>query len=203
MAVFTLVLVRVSTQQWQTMQQQLSLSERPWVTEQVSAAEPFVVRGRYGGSAVNIVLKNIGHSAAVNVHPFCEADVMRNGESLVALEDRACPRLGEQSDQDSSAGYMLLPGESISETQGIGVAKADMLNAMRADKTDKTKGAVLILACCVDYRSLFEATHHQTRREYILGVRQPWPSVGWLGVQPQGETKNLSLSPSFWGDSAN
>jgi hypothetical protein len=174
--------------------QTLELSQRPWIAEEVSITLPltFNDKSENGGGAVTLSLKNVGHSVAINVHPFCNLDTLKNGESFMSVENKSCNTLSWQTEQDASAGYMMFPDEPFEYVQSIAIGKKALTDA-----------ALCILVWCVDYRFAFESRHHQTRREYIMGIHQPWPSLGLGRIIPQGTVKDLALIQVFSGNSAN
>jgi hypothetical protein len=181
------------------MHQQLQLNERPWITaEDIAVNPPLTFNDIMHGGGVSLNLKNIGHSTAIKVHPFCDVAVLKE-QTLDEFENYACSKLGQQTEQDPkvSLGYMLFPGEALTWTQTIVVDEGDVAIA-------KAKRVMLdlTLICCVDYKFSFEPQHHQSRRAFTIGVRDPPPSLGWKGIPPIGSVSGASAIPLFGGNSA-
>jgi hypothetical protein len=191
----TLVLAYWAWRSADIAQRTLETTERPWITEE-NIKVPFVRFDARSGAtgAISISLKNIGKSVAVNVHPFCNIGALKYGEPIQHFEDSLCGQLGEQTEQDSSAGYMIFPDETLSWTQSIAVSENDIIQA-------KTSGSSeFSLVCCVDYRFAFAPEHHQTRRAFDVGHREPPPSLGWKPIVTQGTIYNPDLIQLFWGN---
>jgi hypothetical protein len=61
-----------------------------------------------GSMFVNVSLKNIGNSVAINVHPFCKLGAQKfEKDAMLTFENGACDKLGEQTENDPHAGYIL------------------------------------------------------------------------------------------------
>jgi hypothetical protein len=195
-------------QQLETMRAQMSLQERPWISEEITIAKTLSFDQNLGSMDVNILLRNTGHSVAINVHPFCKiiprptGPIGANVDTVIAeSEQRVCGTLGAQSDINAQAGYVMFPGDTITETNGVSISQREVATAIR-NSLAKDHRLAALLVCCVDYRFVFEKTHHQTRRNYALGVPGPFPGV-WYGITPVGTVNNLLLIPSFDGNLAN
>jgi hypothetical protein len=187
--------------------EQLILSERPWIAMEVALVSPLTFTEKSGSMFVQVSLKNIGNSVAVNVHPFCKLGAERYGrEQVLAFENQACDKLGEQTENDPHAGDMLFPNEPLIEGEGVDVSQKDIADAIRANsqvmKSDM--GALFdpLLVCCVDYKSVLDTKHHQTRRVYTMGIVQTQMPTMWKGIAPKGTVTNAVLMQSFEGNYA-
>jgi hypothetical protein len=203
-------------QQLKTMQAQMSLQERPWISEEITVVKKltFLEGARHefnvGSMVVNILLKNTGHSVAINVNPLCKiiarptGPIGANVDTLVAeSEQRVCGNLGAQSDINPQVGYVMFPGATITDTSIVGISKLAVVTASR-NNLRKDHMIATLLVCCVDYRFAYENTHHQTRRNYALGTSVPgFPGLSYSEIIPVGTIDNLVLIPSFDGNLAN
>jgi hypothetical protein len=196
------------SQQLETMRAQMSLQERPWISEDIGVAKTLSFDKELGTMNINILLKNTGHSVAINVHPFCKlvpepvGPIGANvGTVIGAVEQDVRGSLGDQADNDPEAGYTMFPDSTIRETDGVSISRQDVANAIRSNTTKDARLHALLI-CCVDYRFTFEfKTHHQSRRSYIFGVPGPFPG-SWYGITPVGTINNLFLIPNFQGNVA-
>ncbi len=185
-----------SKQQLQTMQQQMDLSERPWVSADLVVSNPlkFGPGGAFIG--MNIVLRNVGHSVARYVSVW------------TALKPRAfdprdqqelCGRPKAPINNKSDYGYLLFPGQNpVPEYQAAIADPNEIDNLVKNGEIVQFSYLV-----CIDYKSTFDERHHQTRLVRTLG----WPDhksglmMGAFDPQ-QGVYNELTLSPVLHGDSA-
>ena len=159
-------------EQTKTANRQLILSERPWISVDVrlgdlKLAEPWT--SPLGGGLFNgaIVLKNVGHSPAVRVHyDFTMLVHPHVGEPVWAepqkVQKEICERLRTAKEGDPTWGYSILfaDQESAPLTLIAGVSQ-EMIGAY--------PNFTPLLIGCVDYRSTFDTTTHQTGFMYYIG----------------------------------
>jgi hypothetical protein len=205
----------ITKQSADTGTKQLELSERPWVSEEITLASPLTFTDNNGGfMTVNIALKGLGNSVALNIYPKCELGMRR----VEALENEVCGPLGKR--ETGRQGYMLFPGEPlILNSIGVGMSQSEIdetirtirnLNAEIETKNREKKSFSWplpeelwpVLVCCVDYRFAFDAKHHQTRRAYMVGIPGLF-GIGSIGpIKPMGVAKDTVLTQSLEGNSA-
>jgi hypothetical protein len=143
--------------------EQLYLSQRPWIAMEVSLASPLTFTDKAGSMFVNVHLKNIGNSVALNVHPFCKLGARRyaTDDALsIAFENKACDGLSEQTEHNPHAGMMLFPSEPLEHGEGVAVSQKDIADAVEANSKSMKfdMGGLFdpLLICCVDYRSVLD-----------------------------------------------
>jgi hypothetical protein len=129
-----------------------------------------------GSMFVNVSLKNIGNSVAINVHPFCKLGAQKfEKDAMLTFENGACDKLGEQTENDPHAGYILFPNEPLAEGEGLSVSQQDIAEAIatnsRVMKSDMHGLFDPLLVCCVDYHSVLDKKHHGFIRWGIFRTR--------------------------------
>jgi len=120
-AILTWAYVNYSSKQWQTMETQLELSSRPWVSVDVSVnvARAFsytkLAPGlKFASMAIQLVFNNTGNSPALNIRlvtgmlPFGP-----NHFDPVAEQREMCKRLQNTPPDRLDPGYTLFPGKHV------------------------------------------------------------------------------------------
>ena len=140
---------------------------RPWVS---FASEGFNGPLTYGedGASVRLrfVLQNVGHSPAVGVH--VEAEVFSALDEQVDLVTRMrqfCDRI-KSAPTGRNFGYVLFPA-APPMTQDINLSISKEVVAKTSVK-GSPQFLVPIVIGCIDYKFVFEDTHHQTGFIYTV-----------------------------------
>jgi hypothetical protein len=192
----TVFYVKYSKRQWKVMQKQLDLSERPWVSADVSIAQPLVFDQRGGVTAIRVRLKNVGHSVALYVSVWTALKV---GAPDPAEQEKLCAVPKSPVNADSDYGYLLFPDQQIDEVQPM-IAEP---NAIEQGLKGPIEGVVtLYVLICVDYRSSFDPQHHQTRLVRLLARPDAKTGAMMGSFDPHYIYHQLSLLPRLHGDSA-
>jgi hypothetical protein len=181
-------------------QQQLEMSERPWVVTQYAPNAPLEFMA--DGSATFAVLgkiTNIGHSVALYVHDTPLITLEENSVAMLHPTDTqsdVCDRIrdmGERFPDLAHHGDTLFPGDSAYENMPLRFTK-DQIAKARLGKTDTFWGLVII--GCVDYTFSFSPKHHQTGYVYEM-VRPAPPIVPLRGDIVQGGTLPIKIGETL------
>jgi hypothetical protein len=194
--VLTYFYVRYSKRQWKVMEQQLELSQRPWVSADVSMAQPLAFDQRGGVTGVVVRLRNVGHSVALYVSVWTALKV---GAPDPSEQIKLCAIPKSPVNANSDYGYVLFPDQQIDERQPV-IAEPTAIN--QALQGPIPGMVTLYLLVCVDYRSSFDTNHHQTRLVRLLA--RPDAATGAImgTFDPQYAYNQLFLLPQMHGDSA-
>ena len=184
-AAFTIALTCVSTCQWHTTQQQLSLEERPWLSAEVKILGPLTFDATGDGQMlVFIKITNSGHSPAAYVFDetrFIPMGVKRdqadNGKQWFATKeaDRICETLKKQVENPfnraTRSGYTLFPNRSIERIQPLQLHKSDIDEALAYSVPfqGNEKRVMPMIIGCIDYGFVFTPERHQTQFCWDVG----------------------------------
>lgn len=172
----------IAKRQWETMQQQLEVAQRPWISVAVSLAGPFTFTADGGATLkVQFDLKNIGNSPARDV--WIESEVFLLDEErhdTVEEQSKLCEPMRRVS---NSFGEFLFPGEGFhAPTLDVTIRQANVAKALK--RSTSGGGITPTIIGCADYRFAFTEDHHQTSFIYYLLQNDPHrrhPSV----IDPQ------------------
>jgi hypothetical protein len=185
-------------------EQQLELSERPWVKIKNNIASPltFDVGGRASGIPVAMAkiedtIENVGQSVAVDVLSWEDVIPIDPDHSLRTARARQkqwCDA-NRHPDPRGLSGYTLFPRDPIVQNSTVGPQMPRVVEAEIRNDPGLTGKVAFVLVGCVCYRSSFDpksAPTHQTRFIYYLGV--PESSGGFQPyIVPQGTANDLRL----------
>jgi len=181
-------------------QKQLELSERPWVSADVSIEPPLVFNQNGNGASmwVDVLLKNVGHSVAryVTVWPALKVDSVLKMEKD---ETELCNIPKSPTNANSTSGYLLFPNESVNDRQPVIVSPKEITEALKGQIKGRVEPFLIV---CVDYKSVFEPSHHQTMRLRTIIFGEPG-GVAYGAFDPlHGSYPNIAIIPQMHGDSA-
>jgi hypothetical protein len=176
-AIFAFWQLGQATKAAETATRHLVLDQRPWVYfDSVEAVGPLHISDDGATIGVNIVLKAIGNSPAINVNAVV-------GMSFDKPSDEAMSEICDKSVRTNRkrSGPTLFPGESTPDTFSPWVARADMQSAIGTDR--KTIRTAFIFGC-VDYNFAFSDELHQTsfRLSMFPAGRRHWSDLGDVPV---------------------
>ncbi len=147
-----------------TAQKQLELSERPWVSADVSLAGPLIykiVAGpriyEFSGAQISlrIVLKNTGNSPAVAVSVQLAAYPNYRDDAL-EQQHQLCDPLRRYA---FNSGPTIFPGQTMKEVYSLTLSLKDIEKATRGSNAPFIDPMII---GCVDYGFEFKPEHHQT-----------------------------------------
>lgn len=182
--------------QSQTLQQ-----ERPWIAVDVGTPSSFIFDEDSGGViSMGITLKNIGHSVAEDVTVWTALEM---DEEWRPAQKRICEMPTAPESTMSDYGYLLFPAQTTNDVIHAIATGKDAKKALRTSPFPGKGLVTLNIVICVDYKSVLDAKHHQTRR--LLGVTWIDPAGGGrsMGVfEPKRKYADILLGPRLHGDSA-
>jgi hypothetical protein len=159
------------------MQKQLVASERPWVSAKISLFEPLSFTDKGGIIGVAAVMRNVGHSPAIDVRFASKVVVAYGAEDL----QRRQVEYGEFWKKRSTAGG--LPGNTISPAdehpyrEFAGFDSDEIKTGLAKTSIPGEVAPTLII--CIDYLYYSTQEHHQTWYAYPLGKPDPKrPTLG-------------------------
>ena len=182
---------------------QLEMSERPWVyASNWSLSEPLSFAEKGGKISISAVLKNVGHSPAINARFDGRLISFSSTLELHRLQVDYCHSLRDSLQKRPPilglGGDTIFPGEQRSIDQVIGMNTTEVANGV---KNDPIQGKILpVLIGCVSYQFPFSSEYHQTGYTILLGHPQ---SGGWTEIIPKGSPKGVTLLIPSMGEWAN
>lgn len=190
------------------MQKQLIASERPWLSARISMSQPLKFTEKGGSIGITGVIKNVGHSPALNVR--FNAKVIADTGGASGLHQRQV-EYGDiwknRSAYGGLPGSVIFPGEEHIEGQVTGISVDEIQKGLATALIEGKISTILIV--CIDYlfssvdlESARPEDHHQTWYAYPLGVPYEWG--GWMGYfEPSGTPSGVVLIGSMMGEFAN
>jgi hypothetical protein len=175
-------------------QQQLMLSERPWIKIRHRIAKPLTFdhpawKGKVATVTIENTIENVGQSVALDV--LIWEDVFPQDafgiRTARARRDEVCN--AERHSTGGLSGYILFPHDPLTENSVVGPSMEVVMKAVSASPQGLRGKAAFVLVGCVSYRVPFESRddpRHETRFIYMLGR-----SLGWGGVQPFVEPRGV------------
>ena len=196
------------------MQNQLAITDRPWVKGEPQAWSP-VTFPNNGDLSINVTfaLDNVGHSVATDVTIYAGAfvpnwDGNQHFKQPLERQRELCGKV-----QPSPLTLTLFPGDTKQFNVGLGISKKEIESnivppppGMNNPPNPPGKRTDPVLFGCVDYQFSNLPGHHQTGFIYNIVRTDPkTPNVPYLIIV--GDTlpsANVSLQPwGFGGDYAN
>ncbi len=184
-------------------EQQLELSERPWIKVKNSIVSPltFDVGGRAGGvpvatMTIDDTMENVGQTVAVDVlswEDVIPVDTDHSTRTARARQKQWCDA-NRHPNPKGLSGYTLFPHAPSIQQSTVGPPMTKVAEATIRSETGLNGKVAFVLVGCVCYRWSFEPKSrptHQTRFIYWLGVPQ---TAGFQPyVVPQGTATELRL----------
>ncbi|MFI5394824.1 MAG: hypothetical protein ACHQ9S_04755 [Candidatus Binatia bacterium] len=177
------------------MQDQLIQSERPWVSVKVSIQKPFTFDPEGGTIGLHFLLKNTGHSPAINTN--IAAKIIFLWGNVLFFEEHAalCDKLRQnvRTQVGMGIGYTIFPDEEISEDRLLSWDRKEVDAAVLHLK-ELPPFVLPALIGCVDYGFQFAQGHHQTAFMFHLMI--PDRAIGApAGIEPleKGEVPGVTL----------
>lgn len=181
-----------SRNQWRTMEQQLDLSQRPWVEPKMVTISPLVFQNGRWSANVNSVLKNHGESVALNVGHYAEMFPLHKDTQFgpaIRRQEQWCDA-NRHPKPSFATGYILFPKETQPLLTGVGVS----VNEISTETTG------LVIAGCVHYRASYDAPNRQTRQTrfaYLLSISDKDAILGVPASKDPTKVFLLNL-PALW-----
>jgi hypothetical protein len=174
-------------------------SERPWVAVSIAPASDFQydeVRG--GFLTLKFTLTNVGHSLAKYTSVWTDLPM---NEKWPESMKRICAIPKAKVNAKSDYGYLLFPGQSVSVTMPAAARVEDIKHALVTTPFQGGGVVSVDVVVCVDYESVVDSSHHQTR--IVRGVAYSDPTSGLVGAfAPNRTYDQIILIPRLHGDSA-
>lgn len=189
--------------QTKTQQDQLNLSQRPWVKIKHRIIEPLTFNvQRWKGPVATIVIEdiveNVGPTVALNVDSWEDVlplDPDSSSSSARVRRSEMCNSLRKLNPKVTTQGYMLFPKDPMVQISHVG-PPMEVVKKAATTNPDGLKGKVgFVLVGCVSYRSAFEPVSnpaHETQFMYYLA--RPVQNDGIQPyVLPSGIAEGLQL----------
>ncbi len=156
--VLTWFYVRYSKAQWETMNRQLELAERPWMSADVSIISPLEFDENGANITLRFQFKNGGHSPAVRTQFGVEFfSIVGNPQ---AEREKLCQQVGGQSALASNAPLLdtFFPGDQLPQDIQISLTRQGM------QTTAKEMGGFIYpeIIACIAYRPTFADAQYHT-----------------------------------------
>jgi hypothetical protein len=171
---------------------QLELSERPWVTVEITLKEPPHAHSPSPGLTFNsdgtaslnvfVVIRNIGHSIAksIYVRPQMYPPVFdRILTEPVSRQKSWCDKVRTEITVEGQL-ISLFPGEEDTVNYTLGMGRDDIQAARGSEAFFKTNEIIPIVYGCVNYKSSISSGIHQTPFIYHM---TPVPTT--IGTVPR------------------
>lgn len=182
----------------QAIEGQTFQSERPWIAVSIAPAPDF----QYDVDRTIIMLKftltNVGHSLAKYTSVWTRLSM---NEKWPGDQKRICaiPKLKINSKSDY--GYLLFPGQTVTDTIPAAASPEDVKRELATTPFQGGGVVSFDVVVCVDYESIIDSRHHQTR--LVRGLGYPDPRGLEMGAfAPNIRYSPIILSSRLHGDSA-
>jgi hypothetical protein len=199
----------VSFNQWRTAENQLEVSERPWMTVDIpNGVSDFSFHpGGHAFLRSALVLKNIGHSPAIGIASAYIVIYPRRNEMFdtpVKKQKELFEPLRKEKSMPGELGVgILFPGQQTSPLGfSASVAKETVDSGSFTFPDDPGKYVTPVLVGCVDYRLSFAPErHHQTGFIYMIGKYKPAEPTHYISIQVGIDVplSSLKLDQYFFG----
>lgn len=162
----TIEATRAAIQQARIAQQQLTLSERPWISVDVRAVKPLVFSTSGAETDIQFMLRNLGHSPAkyVDFH-FAALSIFGNIEEARSEQQRICDHMRELSNS-ADIRDTILPGEKLMQGRAFRITKSEVDE--KTYRFPMRSTILLAVVGCVDYQFTFAEGHHQTGFVFLV-----------------------------------
>jgi len=197
--VLTIFYVRYSKRQWETMEKQLLLSERPWVKFKPRILTVVFNSKFFQFESATVTIEdtfeNVGPTVALNVTSWEDVFPLDATfyQTAMARQKELCDA-NRHPDPKRNLGYSLFPKDPFINRSIVGPPMKLVTQAAVATPQGPRVG--LVLVGCVSYRAPFEAIdmpRHQTRFVYLLG-RRGIDGIFNSYVEPTGEVSGLEVA---------
>jgi len=171
-AFLTFQYVQYSKLQWNTMRQQLELSQRPWVEPTHEVISPLVFNNNRWTLVLSETLENHGQSVALNVGGWNEMFPFdfKHGFGRANKRQKEWCDANRHPSPKSIAGYVLFPKKTITYKTTVGIGEKDIFAAFG---TEQPEALGMIIVGCVIYKSSYDSNDmptRQTRYKYSLSI---------------------------------
>ena len=186
-----------------TMQKQLVASERPWISARIFLTQPLIFTGKgIATIGVGAIMKNVGHSPAINVRFDSKVIMVLGAEDLHKRQVDYGKIWERRSATGGLPGNTIFPGDEHPD-HGITDMSADEIKAGLAKSPIPGKVTPMLIVC-IDYMFYSGPEHHQTWYAYPLGRPDPKHPGMWMGFfVPSGTPEGVVLIGSMMGEWAN
>ena len=212
-AAFTYELAYISGRQWQTMNQQLDLEQRPWLSADVKILGPLTFDATGNGNMlVSIAIENTGHSPASYAFDetrFVPMGVKRDqtdkgkGFSTPKEADRICNTLKQRAENPTNkanaVGYTLFPNRVAVRIQPLQLHSADIKEALAYSRPFQGNANYImpIIVGCIDYGFVFEQGRHQTQFSWTVDRIKPNQLLARYSIEATGSVPLNELALTF------
>jgi hypothetical protein len=188
----------------ETGRKELELSERPWVSVDVSIAKPLVFDPQGGTISLRWVLKNVGHSPAAGTAVVAKLRFWNPPTIDLDKEQKAlCGPIHDLPDLPGvsrTMGDTLFPTDQETKTRQLSFDTKDV--ELGIVRTKNAKPVIIpAIVGCVDYQFEFAPGHHQTGFIRIVAVPNPSFPKSFQGIEPYKPVPgDIALFPYFLGN---
>jgi len=174
-----------------TMQKQLEMSERPWITIQFTISGPLTFDNEMANLRLQYTLKNVGHSVAKNINIEARAFLQsfKEGKFFVALEHQkvTCDRALARTDEERSHGLTLFPNEEAVSNLTVAINKEEIDATLVPFPNTSDKYIAPGFVGCVTYEFPFPS-ESQTASDRVCLHSEPrrfYPAIWWAGYSSE------------------
>lgn len=210
MLVLVLGTLVATCQQNNVMKDTLRMDQRAWVSAEYQIVKPLTF-DEAGNVYItlNVMMKNVGKSVALNVLPWVSLVLLDLGEGYMtplALQERECDKRRYQKiDLKHMSGAALFPEQEVSLPHpSYARITAERIKQAVAQVPPEKKGQIgFAVVGCVSYRASFEDLQewrHQTRSMFFLAHQVEF-GINQL-VKPEGTHEDMKLVNMLIGESA-
>ena len=169
---------RAATRQAATAQQQLELSERPWIKVKHRIVEPLTFnvpawKGPVASAVIEDTMENVGQSVALDVlswEDIIPMDSDLSNKTARARQSQWCD--ANRHPGGRLPGYMMFPHDPFIQKSHVGPEMETVVKAAKASPKGLEGKVAFVMVGCVSYRIPFEspdAPRHETKFMYTLG----------------------------------
>jgi hypothetical protein len=180
--------------QLSVMQQQLEVTERPWVSLSVDrlSISPLNFGPKEGAATINYVMRNTGKSAALKanlrarlfIYSFDQLYTQITEQQAVLRKRMSAPNYPETT---------IFPGDTISDATPVTLYTNEISAGLKSRESGIARHPGFIsmaVVICIDYRFPFSPKHHQTEYVFLIGV----PGIGvMVDFKPEGTLSDIRL----------
>lgn len=176
--VLTIFYVKYSKHQWETMQQQLEWSERPWIRAEIGVTGNLTFDEK-GDAHLQVMgtAKNVGHSVATGVTINAKLIAVPPEDYFtepLSIQERMCDQIAAASFDARKRGFTLFPDDVTGQpNMDMTLTKAEIERARIPFEGHAGKNFMPMVVGCADYQFSTAAKHHQTRFIYDILCLNP------------------------------
>jgi len=182
--------------------QQLSITERPWLTVEVIPSGPLISSGDVVKLSVTYRIRNIGHSPGNKATLYARFFVTGIEAQKYVLEEQKilCENLAASPQINPTTIFPDTPPTLFDWEYSV------VKNENLIESVPNTTFPVIFLIGCVDYVFGEPPTHHQTRFIYMVMRKNPRIGANPMGIaigEDVPKNQVVLIKPTFGGDYAN